>query len=171
MSEVERTHHANQHATNTLLRLNSISFISFMIGALGLLGVMLLDFAAVVGRHAGVPLLGSIELSEWCVVCMASASLLGTTLERGHASVHVLIEHIGDHPKRLLLRAANGLSALFFAFVLAGSLWLINELWRGDERSELLGLPIFPMRAIWCAAVAGMVACFAMRAFGRRRAP
>jgi TRAP-type C4-dicarboxylate transport system permease small subunit len=138
--------------------------LSFGIGAFGLLGAMLVDFTAVIGRHTGVPLLGSIEMSEVCIVCMASASLLGVTLQRGHASVHLLTEHLRERPKSGFARVSDALSALFFAFVLGGSAVLVSELWNGAEQSELLGLPIIPLRVIWCASLAGIVLCFVLRA-------
>jgi TRAP-type transport system small permease protein len=144
---------------------------AFAIGALGLLGAMLVDFAAVVGRRSGVPVLGSIELSELCIVCMASASLLGVTLERGHASVHLLTERLSERPKRAFARVSDGLAALFFAFILGGSLLLLVELWHGAEQSELLQLPIMPLRAIFCASLTGIAICFAVRALGRRKTP
>ena len=139
------------------------SRIAFALGALGLFGAMAVDFIAVIGRHAGVPLLGSIELSEACIVCMASASLLGTTLARGHASAQVLTQRLGAPGRQALARLADALGSLFFAFVALGSMLLLVELRHGDERSELLAIPIVALRAIWCAAVTAMVFCFAAR--------
>lgn len=145
--------------------------VSFGIGAFGLLGAMLVDFTAVLGRHTGLPLLGSIEMSEVCIVCMASASLLGVTLQRGHASVHLLTERLAERPKRLFARASDGLSAIFFAFILGGSLILLSDLWNGAEHSELLGVPIMPLRVIWCASLSGIVICFVLRAVAPVSAP
>lgn len=139
--------------------------LSFAIGALGLLGAMSVDFLAVIGRRSGLPLVGSIELSELCIVCMASASLLGVTIERGHASVHLLTERLASRPKLVLARASELLSAVFFAFLLGGSALLVFDLWHGAERSELLQLPILPLRLIWCASLAAIVLCFATRVF------
>jgi TRAP-type transport system small permease protein len=144
--------------------------VSFAIGSFGLLGAMLVDFAAVIGRRSGVPLLGSIELSEVCIVCMASASLLGVTLEKGHASVHLLTERLSERPKLAFARASEALAALFFAFILGGSGILVFELWHGAEESELLGLPILPLRILWCASLIGIVLCFSLRALTRRAA-
>jgi TRAP-type C4-dicarboxylate transport system permease small subunit len=142
--------------------------VAFAIGAFGLLGAMLVDFVAVVGRRSGIPLLGSIELSELCIVCMASASLLGVTLDRGHANVHLLTERLAERPKRAFARASDALAAVFFAFVLGGSGLLVFELWHGSEQSELLALPIVPLRVIWCASLVGIVICFAGRALARK---
>lgn len=142
--------------------------VSFWAGSAGLLGAMLIDATAVLGRHLGVPLLGSIELVEACIVWMASASLVGTTLERGHASVHILTERLSPAPKLALRRAADLASALFFALIALGSAWLLFDVWRGDEQSELLHIPIAPLRALWCASVAGVVASFLAQAFTRQ---
>lgn len=142
----------------------------FGVGALGLLGAMALDFAAVLGRRSGLPLVGSIELSELCIVCMASASLLSVTLERGHASVHLLTERLPARAKHAFARTADLLSAVFFAFVLAGSLLLVFDLWHGAEQSELLQLPIMPLRVLWCASLVGIAGCFAIRAWKRQAA-
>jgi TRAP-type C4-dicarboxylate transport system permease small subunit len=150
--------------------MSTLSKLSFALGAAGLLGAMALDFTAVVGRHIGVPLLGSLELSEASIVCMASASLLGTTLDRGHASVHLLIERLSVRAKQHMLRGADALSGLFFLFVLCGSVLLVAELWNGAEYSELLHVPIVPLRLIWCCAAAAIVGCFGLRALGRRSA-
>jgi TRAP-type C4-dicarboxylate transport system permease small subunit len=141
--------------------------LAFAIGSLGLLGAMAIDFTAVIGRRSGIPLLGSIELSELCIVCMASASLLGVTLERGHASVHLLTERLSARPKLAFARASDLLSAVFFAFILGGSILIVVELWHGAEQSELLQLPIMPLRVIWCASLIGIVLCFIARVFKR----
>ena len=146
----------------------ALTRFAFAVGSLGLLGAMLVDFAAVIGRRSGVPLLGSIELSEVCIVCMASASLLGVTLDRGHASVHLLTERLAERPKRAFARASDALSAVFFAFILGGSALLAFELWNGSEQSELLGVPIVPLRVIFCASLTGITICFVVRAFARK---
>jgi TRAP-type C4-dicarboxylate transport system permease small subunit len=59
---------------------------------------------------------------------------------------------------------SDALSALFFAFILGGSALLLAELWNGAEESELLGIPIAPLRVIFCASLAGIVICFGLRA-------
>jgi TRAP-type C4-dicarboxylate transport system permease small subunit len=133
---------------------------SFVLGAVGLLGAMLIDAGAVLGRHIGVPLLGSIELVESCVVLMASASLVGTTLGHGHASVHILTEQLSAVGRVRMRRVSDLLSAVFFAALAIGSIMVARDLWGGDERTELLGLPLAPLRMLWCASAVGIVALF-----------
>lgn len=134
--------------------------VSFGLGAFGLLGAMIIDSSAVLGRHISVPVLGSIELVEACVVLMASASLVGTTLGKGHASVHILTERLGHTGRSRMQRTSNVLCALFFSVLALGSLIVAGDLWGGDERTELLGLPLAPLRALWCVSALGIVALF-----------
>jgi TRAP-type transport system small permease protein len=134
--------------------------LSFGLGALGLLGAMLIDSGAVAGRHLGVPVLGSIELVEACVVLMASASLVGTTLGHGHASVHILTQQLSAAGRTRLHRVSDLLSAIFFGVLALGSLVVARDLWGGDERTELLGIPLLPLRALWCLSALGIVALF-----------
>jgi TRAP-type C4-dicarboxylate transport system permease small subunit len=133
---------------------------SFVLGAGGLLGAMIIDATAVVGRHLGVPLLGSIELVESCVVLMASASLVGTTLGDGHASVRIFTQQLSAAGRIRMDRASDLLSAGFFGALAIGSCVVARDLWGGDETTELLGLPLAPLRALWCASAAFIVVLF-----------
>ena len=60
--------------------------------------------------------------------------------------------------------------ALFFAGLLIGSVWLAADLWRGHERSELLGVS---WRALRLIANLGLAACIvvALAAMFRRKRP
>jgi TRAP-type transport system small permease protein len=148
-----------------------LSRLAFVCGSAGLLLAMTLDAAAVVGRHIGVPLLGSIELVQACIVLAASSALIGATLGRAHARVHVFSERLPSAARAALLRVGELLGALFFGSLAAGSIWVASELWGEREASELLGIPIAPLRAAWCASTIGIVALFVTRAVARRCEP
>ena len=143
---------------------------AFVLGSLGLLCAMASDALAVLGRHLGLPLRGSIELVESSIVLMACASLVGTTLERGHASVHLLTERLPARARRVLASAANLAGALFFAWLLLGSALVLADLWHGAEQTELLGIPIAPLRVLWCATAAAIALAFGAQALAGRRA-
>lgn len=128
--------------------------VAFLVGAAGLVAAMVLDFANVVGRHVGLPLIGGIELVQVGVVLAASASLVGATLARAHAAVHVLTERMSLAWRLRLARVAGLFGVAFFAALFAGGAWMLADTWRGDERTELLGLPLAPFRILWCAACA-----------------
>ncbi len=142
---------------------------SFLLGSVGLLLAMGFDVAAVIGRGIGVPLLGSIELIQACVVLAASSSLVGATLGGSHATMHVLVERLRPGVRDALSRTAQLLSALFFAWLAAGSIWVASELWPGRESTELLRLPIAPLRWFFCASALLAALLFGAYALRPRR--
>jgi TRAP-type C4-dicarboxylate transport system permease small subunit len=143
--------------------------ISFALGSLGLLLAMTFDVVAVIGRGLGVPLLGSIELIQACVVLAASASLVSATLGGSHATMHVLVERLRPRLRRALSQSAQWLSALFFLWLSAGSIWVAAELWPGREATELLRLAIAPLRALFCASTLLAALLFVVSALRVRR--
>ena len=154
---------ANEASRTTL-----IGRAAFLIGSAGLLLSMLLDAAAVLGLHLGIPLLGSIELVQACIVLLAASAVAFTTLERAHASVHIFSERLAPGPRGLLERFSNLLGALFFAALCGGSIWIAAELAREHEATELLGLPIAPLRALWCISTGLTVLIFLAAMRGRQ---
>jgi TRAP-type transport system small permease protein len=143
--------------------------LSFLAGSAGLLLAMLVDAGAVVGRHLGLPLLGSIELVQSCIVALAASALVWTTMQRAHATVHVLTERLAPAARAVLQRGSELLGALFFAALSAGSIWIAAELWGEHEATDTLGLPVAPLRALWCVSTALCVALW-LRAALRRAA-
>lgn len=120
--------------------------ILVIVGGIGLLFAMAIDAIAVIGRHTGLPLLGSIELVQAGALIAASTGILVATIERTHAVVHILIDRASPRWRPILLGANRLLSALFFLILLAGSVWLAIDLWHGFEESELARLPFKPLR-------------------------
>lgn len=133
-------------------------------GGGALLVAMAADAIAVVGRHVGMPLLGSIEIVQAAVLFAAAAAMLVATIRGTHAVVHLLVDR---WPQRLRpwLRAAIGLvSAAFFLALLAGSVWIAADLWSGHEESELLRIPYRPLRLAVIAATAAIAVAFLLHA-------
>lgn len=139
---------------------------SYLLGSAALLVAMAADAVAVAGRHLGMPFLGSIETVQAAMVVAASAGMVGATLSHAHATVHILTERLSARGRRWFQRFADALSAICFAALAAGSLWLVVDLWNGAERTELLGLPVKALRLVWCASallIAGLFAALASR--------
>lgn len=130
------------------------------IGSLALLVAMAADAIAVAGRHLKLPLLGSIEIVQACVVLAASAATIGTTLAGGHMIVTLLTERLSRERAASLRRLADGASALFFAAIAAGSIWMAVELWGEHEISETLGIPIRWLRVVWCLSATATTLLF-----------
>lgn len=138
-----------------------------IIGGGALLGAMATDFFAVIGRHIGWPLLGSIELVQACVLVSASAAIVAATLAHSHAVVHLLIDRAGPVLRAALLRSNRLLSSLFFIAIVTGSIWIAADMWHGHEQSELLGIPLAPLRIISIGSSIATALIFLRQALGR----
>ena len=141
--------------------------IAFVIGSIGLLLAMFTDALAVLGRHVGLPILGSIEIVQAGVVLLASAAMVGATLNSAHARAHLIVNRLSPAGKRRILRCADLLSAAVFAVLALGSIWIAVEMWSSHEHSELLHIPWSWLRVIWITSALIICGIFLRRAFGR----
>ena len=142
----------------------------FYVGATGLLIVMTVETIAVIGRRIGWPLLGAIEIIQAAILMAACAATVSATLNRAHATVHLLVDRLPTKPKDWLLRFAALLSALFFAGLAVAATWLAMEFWQAHEESELLHISFRPLRAITALAAAAIAVIFLYRALRVPRA-
>jgi TRAP-type C4-dicarboxylate transport system permease small subunit len=140
----------------------------FYVGAAGLLFAIGADAVAVLGRHLGIPLLGSIELMQAAILLASSAAIVLATVANKHAVVHLLIDRLSPRRRALMERVHALLSAVFFAALAVGSLWIAYDLRDGHEQSELLRIPYAPLRIISIVAVLAVAAIYLTRAFAKR---
>jgi TRAP-type C4-dicarboxylate transport system permease small subunit len=141
-----------------------LSRVFFFVGAAGLLTAMASDATAVIGRHLGIPFLGSIELVQASVVLATSSAMIVATLVGAHATVHVLLDRLPARARGVLEVFGSLAGLACFALLASGSAWLAKDLWAGGERTELLGIPILPLRLFWCAAAFIVCCLFGLRA-------
>jgi TRAP-type transport system small permease protein len=137
----------------------------FYVGAGGLLTVMATETVSVIGRHLGRPLIGALEIIQAAILLAACAAMVSATLTSAHASVHLVIDRLSPRARDWLLRLCALLSALFFAGLAAGSLWLASDFWHAHEQSEVLGIPFRPLRLVVSLAAAAVCAVFARQAW------
>jgi TRAP-type C4-dicarboxylate transport system permease small subunit len=117
------------------------------VGGLALLAATAFDVLSVISRAVGRPWHGTIELSQAAVLFTGAVALVAATLAQNHARVHLVIDRLPQRGKGTALRLSSFATALFFAGLLAGSLWLALDLWGAHEVSELLGVPWRWLRA------------------------
>ncbi|MDE2596687.1 MAG: TRAP transporter small permease subunit [Sphingomonadales bacterium] len=110
-------------------------------GGSALLAAAAVDTLFVLGRHFGLPLHGAIELVEAAVLLSGSTALVMSSLAGNHARVHVVLDRLPAAHQNVAQRAGDVLTALFFAGLLAGSLWIAADLWSAHEQTELVGVP------------------------------
>ena len=138
--------------------------VALGLGSAALLLAMATDALAVAGRHAGVALLGSIEIVQACIVVAATSALVAATMLGAHARVHILLEKAKPATVRMLDRFADWTSALLFLWLAAGSIWLASDLWNGTEITEILQLPLRWFRLLWIVGALLIAGLFAYRA-------
>jgi TRAP-type C4-dicarboxylate transport system permease small subunit len=140
----------------------------FYLGAAALLFAVAVDAIAVIGRHIGRPLLGSIELMQAAILIAASAAIVSATLADKHAVVHLLIDRLSPRTRALMERFHAALCGIFFVALAAGSIWIAHDLRGGHEESELLHIPYAPLRVISIVSVAAVALIYAARVAKRR---
>jgi len=138
------------------------------VGSIGLLAAMGIDALAVVGRHVGLPLLGSIEIIQAAVLVSGAIALLCATLARGHARVHLLLDRVAPASRVWLHGAAALAGAVLFAAFFVGSAWIALDLWHGQEESELLHVPYSPLRVLATAVCAAVAVTFFAQIYRKR---
>lgn len=133
----------------------------------GLLIAVAVDTLAMLGRQVQLPLIGSIEIVEAAVVFAAAGALIIATHDRAHARVNLVIERLPPLSRALLERVHALAGAVFFAALLAGTLWIAADLWHGHEESELLRIPYRPLRIAAALSLAAMLTLSIRRLLGR----
>ena len=142
----------------------------FFIGAGGLLAMMLVETAAVIGRHIGAPVMGALEIVQFAIVPAACASMLIATLQGAHAAVHMVLERMPQAAQDWARRLGSVLAGLCFAALSGGSAWLALEYWNAFEQTEVLHLPLRPLRVLITIAAAALTVVFFHRALRRGKA-
>jgi TRAP-type C4-dicarboxylate transport system permease small subunit len=129
----------------------------FYLGGIALLFAMAVEAVAVLGRHIGLPLPGSIELVQAAILVASSAAMLSATLADKHARVRLVVDRLKGGPLAVLNRVQVLFSVLFFCTLAASSIWIFVDLWGGFEESEVLHIPLAPLRIVCIVSVLGVV--------------
>lgn len=121
-------------------------------GSAGLLLAMATDALAVLGRHAGFAVIGSIEIFQVSVVVALSAAILLVSLMNRHATVDLITGRASERVRHVLAQIGRVALAVTFGLIAAGSIWVAADLWATTEMTELLSIRLAPFRLIWIAA-------------------
>ena len=121
-------------------------------GSVGLLTAMATDALAVLGRHTGFAVIGSIEIFQTAIVVALSSAVLLVSLMNRHATVDLIVGRASDGTRAVLAQIGRAALALTFGLVAFGSAWVAADLWPTHEMTELLAIRLAPFRLIWIAA-------------------
>jgi len=134
-----------------------------LVGGAALLVAVGVDTSAMAGRHLRLPLLGSIEIVQFAVLIAGASALLIATLAGVHARVHLLLDRAPPRLRAAMHRLNAVSASLLVVALIIGSVWLLTDLWYGQEESELLKLPYRPLRVITLLALLGMLWAFLLQ--------
>ncbi len=137
------------------------------IGGAALLLATLIDTLAMLGRALQLPLVGSIEIVQATVLFAASAGLVVATLAGAHARVRLVLDRLPPNWRGNVERLHAVAAALFYAALLAGSLWIGIDLWSGHEESEVLRIPYRPLRVVITLVLVVLLVQSLLRLFRR----
>lgn len=133
------------------------------IGSAGLLVAMGADALAVLGRHIGFTLPGSIEVFQVAAVVALSVAILLASLNDRHAAVDLLVGRASPRLGKILFLTGRLTLALTFMLLCAGSIWVSADLWSTREMTELLAIPLRPFRLFWIACSGAVAVHFAVQ--------
>lgn len=139
-----------------------------IVGGLALFLAMATDATAVIGRHVGLPLRGSIELVQAFVLVSGSLAMVLATVSGEHARVHLLVDRVPPRMQAVLRRFGLLCGALLFVALFVASVLIARDVWSGHEESELLHVPYRPLRILSVLATVGVAALFLRQAVARR---
>ncbi|MFT4089334.1 MAG: TRAP transporter small permease [Asticcacaulis sp.] len=122
--------------------------IPLFLGSVAILVAMTADSLAVVGRHANIPLLGTVEIVQLAASIAGGATIICATIAGAHASIHVLTDRVSPEVRHRLLTFARLMTAIFFVALTIGCGWLMVDMLGQGERTELTGMPLMPFRLL-----------------------
>ena len=139
---------------NAILQTSALALV--LLGALGMMGAMLLGTADVVGtQFLGAPVPGALEITESTMVLIVFGALAFAQMRRAHIRVEILYGYVGPRGKAFL-DVMTHLAALAFFALLAWQA-LGEALYSWGLRESTLGyirFPLYPARWLLVAGTA-----------------
>ena len=126
-----------------------IGGIGTTVGAVFLIGVMLLIVANIVYRILGGVIAGTYELIGLLIVVTAAFAIVYAALERGHVAVNIIVSRLPQRPRAILESFTLVIGLGLWALIAWGSVRLISESVLVREKTVLLGVPFLPFRCFW----------------------
>lgn len=134
-------------------RSSLVAKTAFLIGSAGLLIATTTNTLAVLGRHTGLTLLGSIEVVQAATVLLATAAMVLATRSDSHASIRFLTSRVAPPVAHRLRQLTALISLLFCLILLSGCLLVVVAIWNHHERSDLLHIPLRWLRLLLVVSV------------------
>jgi TRAP-type C4-dicarboxylate transport system permease small subunit len=140
------------------------------LGGTALLLLTLLQVASVVARTIGWVVPASSELALVLVVTAVSAALVAATAHGSHPHVSALLRKASPRLLRVIGLAVKLIALGYWLALCIEALVLARAYALVGERTEILGISVIPLRAVWIAGLASVSLLLAWQIL-RKRAP
>ena len=121
------------------------------VGAFALLALLALIVGNVLFRTAGYIIPGSYEVAELIIPVIAGIGVLAATLCGAHVAIDVVTDRFGRTVRRRIAIAVSLVGALYWLIVTGSGAATALRNTRLGEYTEVLGIPVSPLRWIWVA--------------------
>lgn len=124
-----------------------------LLGALGMIASMLLGFADVVGtQFLGLPVPGTLEVTESTMVLIVFGALAYTQRKRGHIRVEIFYNGRGPRVKALMDIVTHAVAIAYFGLIAwQGAQEAVYSLQIGEATMGTIRFPLFPARFLLVA--------------------
>lgn len=121
------------------------------VGAFALLALLALIVGNVLLRTAGYIIPGSYELAELIIPVIAGIGVLAATLCGAHVAIDVVTDRLGRKARRRIALAVSLAGALYWLILTGSGAAIALRNTRLGEYTEVLGIPVSPLRWTWVA--------------------
>ncbi|MDA0983748.1 MAG: TRAP transporter small permease [Proteobacteria bacterium] len=124
-----------------------------LLGAMGMIVSMFLGVADVVGtKFLGMPVHGTLEITESTMVLIVFGALAYTQERRGHIRVELLYNHVGPRGKSFMEAVTHFLALVYFALVCWQGIGELRYSWELREATMgAIRFPLYPARFLLVA--------------------
>lgn len=137
-----------------------------LIGAAGLLSLMVVVGGTVIYRWFGGTFQGSYEVAETCTIVTITMCIFMATVKRGHVDVRIVHDRLPSGVRRGTMAVLGIVATIFWAVVAWSAYKLALRLTGSGEITDVLRINIVPFRWVTVAGMVGVTCVLAWQTWG-----
>jgi|GEM_PF-1168469 len=140
--------------------------VTQLIGAAGLLSLMVVVGGTVIYRWFGGTFQGSYEVAETCTIITITMCIFMATVKRGHVDVRIIHDRLPSGVRRGTMAVLGVVATIFWAVVAWSVYLLAMRLTQSGEITDVLRINIVPFRWVTVAGMVGVTGVLAWQTWG-----
>jgi len=146
------------------VKLQRLAVGMLLLGAVGMIISMLLGVADVVGtKFLGMPVHGTLEITESTMVLIVFGALAYTQERRGHIRVELLYNHAGPRGKSFMEAVTHLLALVYFVLLCWQGIGELRYSWEIREATMgTIRFPLYPARFLLVVGTALLIVQLAL---------